>query len=41
MWTWSDGIDEFSGYTTEGARAWARGLNLAVLPDIEVPKETG
>lgn len=35
VWTWSDtyGVDD------EAARAWARRLILAVLPDLEIPKE--
>ena len=31
-WTWC----ESSGYDTDEARTWARGLILAVLPDLEV-----
>lgn len=37
VWTWSDNGD-YEG--NEEARAWASDLILAVLPDIEVPKET-
>jgi hypothetical protein len=37
VWTWSDN-GEYE--ENEKARAWATTLVLAVLPDIEVPKET-
>jgi hypothetical protein len=37
VWTWSDN-GEYE--ENEKARAWATALVLAVLPDIEVPKET-
>lgn len=37
VWTWSDSSEYEKA---EEARAWARSMILAVLPDIEVPKET-
>lgn len=33
VWTWSDNEDS----DCEEARAWARDLVLAVLPDLEIP----
>lgn len=38
VWTWGDELDE---QDSEEAHAWARRLILAILPDLEVPKETG
>lgn len=39
VWTWSDG--RLSDEEAFAAREWARGLILAVLPELEIPSGAG